>query len=170
MTCYDIFVIKNKFSSFSSSSSDDRIRNGAKKLAKARTITQQGRLDSFFTVSRTVTTTTPTMKKAEANIATNKGLKRKNGFTNNTTPKEIKSLILTMSSSTSKVQTKTQAANTQRNESKTLTSGSTVSVKQPGKQVSVKINKNGTIQNCHEILKSIQREYEQFEVDMRQSD
>ncbi|CAF0927364.1 unnamed protein product [Rotaria sordida] len=152
MTCYDIFVIKNKFSSFSSSSSDDRIRNGAKKLAKARTITQQGRLDSFFTVSRTVTTTTPTMKKAEANIATNKGLKRKNGFTNNTTPKEIKSLILTMSSSTSKVQTKT------------------VSVKQPRKQVSVKINKNGTIQNCHEILKSIQREYEQFEVDMRQSD
>ncbi|CAF4084618.1 unnamed protein product [Rotaria sp. Silwood2] len=75
-----------------------------------------------------------------------------------------------MSSSTSKVQTKTQAANTQRNESETLRSGSTVSAKQPGKQVPSKINKNGTIKNCHEILKSIQREYEQFEVNMDQSD
>lgn len=35
--------------------SEDRIRNGAKKLAKARTTTQQGRLDSFFSVSHTVT-------------------------------------------------------------------------------------------------------------------
>jgi hypothetical protein len=47
-----------------SSSSEDRIRNGVKKLAKARTITQQGRLDSFFTVSHTVSTSTPTAKKA----------------------------------------------------------------------------------------------------------
>jgi hypothetical protein len=47
-----------------SSSSEDRIRNGVKKLAKARTITQQGRLDSFFTVSHTVSTSTPTTKKA----------------------------------------------------------------------------------------------------------
>ncbi|CAF0898010.1 unnamed protein product [Rotaria sp. Silwood1] len=67
--------------------SEDRIRNGAKKLAKARTTTQQGRLDSFFTVSHTVTATTPTTKKAEANIATNKGLKRKNGPTNDSTSK-----------------------------------------------------------------------------------
>ena len=37
--------------------SEDRIRNGAKKLAKARTITQQGRLDSFFAISHTVSTT-----------------------------------------------------------------------------------------------------------------
>lgn len=32
--------------------SEDRIRSGAKKLAKARTSTTQGRLDSFFTVVR----------------------------------------------------------------------------------------------------------------------
>ena len=38
--------------------SEDRIRNGAKKLAKARTITQQGRLDSFFSISHTVSATT----------------------------------------------------------------------------------------------------------------
>jgi flap endonuclease-1 len=29
---------------------EERVRNGAKKLAKARTGTTQGRLDSFFTV------------------------------------------------------------------------------------------------------------------------
>jgi len=40
------------------------MRNGAKKLAKARTTTQQGRLDSFFTMSHTVSATTPTTKKA----------------------------------------------------------------------------------------------------------
>jgi hypothetical protein len=49
---------------FFSSFSEDRIRNGSKKLIKARSITQQGRLDSFFTVSHNVTTTTPTTKKA----------------------------------------------------------------------------------------------------------
>ena len=43
-------------------SSEDRIRNGAKKLVKARATTQQGRLDAFFTVSHTVSTTTPTKK------------------------------------------------------------------------------------------------------------
>ncbi|CAF3188133.1 unnamed protein product [Rotaria socialis] len=58
-----------------------RIRNGAKKLAKARTTTQQGRLDSFFTVSHNVTTTTPIAKKAEIQNATNKGLKRKKDAT-----------------------------------------------------------------------------------------
>ncbi|CAF3607870.1 unnamed protein product [Rotaria socialis] len=61
--------------------SEDRIRNGAKKLAKARTTTQQGRLDSFFTVSHNVTTTTPIAKKAEIQNATNKGLKRKKDAT-----------------------------------------------------------------------------------------
>ncbi|CAF4795520.1 unnamed protein product [Rotaria sp. Silwood1] len=75
-----------------------------------------------------------------------------------------------MSSSSSKVQRKTQVVNTQRNESKISTSGSTVNVKQPEKQVSSKIIKNGTIKNCHNILKSIQREYEQFEVNMNESD
>jgi len=44
--------------------SEDRIRNGSKKLMKARAITQQGRLDTFFSVSRTVSTTTPIAKKA----------------------------------------------------------------------------------------------------------
>jgi len=66
---------------------EDRIRNGAKKLAKARTTTQQGRLDSFFTVSHTVSATTPNTKKVEVQNATNKGLKRKNGPANDTTPK-----------------------------------------------------------------------------------
>lgn len=41
---------------------EDRIRNGAKKLSKARATTQQGRLDSFFTVSHTVSATTPAKK------------------------------------------------------------------------------------------------------------
>ncbi|CAF1611092.1 unnamed protein product [Adineta ricciae] len=58
---------------------EDRIRNGAKKLAKARMTTQQGRLDTFFTVSHTVSATTPNSKKAEVQTAANKGLKRKNG-------------------------------------------------------------------------------------------
>jgi hypothetical protein len=44
--------------------SEDRIRNGSKKLMKARAITQQGRLDTFFSVSRTVSTTKPIAKKA----------------------------------------------------------------------------------------------------------
>jgi hypothetical protein len=43
--------------------SEDRIRNGSKKLTKARATTQQGRLDTFFSVSRTVTTTKSTAKK-----------------------------------------------------------------------------------------------------------
>lgn len=33
--------------------SEDRVRNGAKKLIKARSGTTQGRLDSFFTFSTT---------------------------------------------------------------------------------------------------------------------
>jgi flap endonuclease-1 len=44
--------------------SEDRIRNGVKKLIKARTTTQQGRLDSFFSISHTVTATIPNTKKA----------------------------------------------------------------------------------------------------------
>jgi flap endonuclease-1 len=44
--------------------SEDRVRNGSKKLTKARSTTQQGRLDTFFSVTRNVTTTTPTTKKA----------------------------------------------------------------------------------------------------------
>jgi len=56
---------------------EDRIRNGSKKLAKARSTTQQGRLDTFFSVSRTVTTTTlKTAKKTESPVPANKGLKR----------------------------------------------------------------------------------------------
>jgi len=56
-------VLKKKiFESFCFS--EDRIRNGSKKLTKARATTQQGRLDTFFSISRTVTTTTPTAKKA----------------------------------------------------------------------------------------------------------
>jgi len=56
---------------------EDRIRNGAKKLAKAQTTTQQGRLDSFFAISHTVSATVPMTKKAETQNGTNKGLKRK---------------------------------------------------------------------------------------------
>lgn len=63
---------------------EDRIRNGAKKLAKARTTTQQGRLDSFFSVSHTVSAS---IKKAETPNSANKGLKRKNGPGNEGTPK-----------------------------------------------------------------------------------
>ncbi|CAF1355437.1 unnamed protein product [Adineta steineri] len=66
---------------------EDRIRNGVKKLAKARTTTQQGRLDSFFTVSHTVSATTPNAKKAAAQTIPNKGLKRKNDATNENTAK-----------------------------------------------------------------------------------
>jgi len=33
--------------------SEDRVRNGSKKLNKARSGTTQGRLDSFFTISST---------------------------------------------------------------------------------------------------------------------
>ncbi|UJR28783.1 hypothetical protein I4U23_010009 [Adineta vaga] len=66
---------------------EDRIRNGIKKLTKARTTTQQGRLDSFFTISHTVSASTPNSKKAEAQTVANKGLKRKNGPGNDTTPK-----------------------------------------------------------------------------------
>ncbi len=43
--------------------SEDRIRNGSKKLTKARSTTQQGRLDKFFSVARKVTTTKSTTKK-----------------------------------------------------------------------------------------------------------
>lgn len=39
---------------------EERVRNGSKKLSKARTISQQGRLDSFFSVTRKVKTTTKT--------------------------------------------------------------------------------------------------------------
>ena len=46
---------------------EERIRNGSKKLAKSRTTAQQGRLDSFFSITRTVTTTTP-KKKSVVNI------------------------------------------------------------------------------------------------------
>ncbi len=68
--------------------SEERIRNGSKKLTKARATTQQGRLDKFFSVSRSITTTTPTAKKAESPIAANKGLKRKkNAATTETKPK-----------------------------------------------------------------------------------
>jgi len=57
---------------------EDRIRNGAKKLSKARSTTQQGRLDSFFSVTRKVTTTTPTKNKPNPPaIAVSKTLKRK---------------------------------------------------------------------------------------------
>ncbi|XP_043276966.1 flap endonuclease 1 [Venturia canescens] len=41
---------------------EDRIRNGAKKLLKARNTSTQGRLDTFFKV---LSTTTPTKRKAE---------------------------------------------------------------------------------------------------------
>jgi hypothetical protein len=63
---YSTDVVHNQYQHWNlfSSSSEDRIRNGAKKLAKARTTTQQGRLDSFFTISHTVTATIPTTKKA----------------------------------------------------------------------------------------------------------
>lgn len=33
--------------------SEDRVRNGSKKLIKARSSTTQGRLDSFFSISST---------------------------------------------------------------------------------------------------------------------
>jgi hypothetical protein len=59
-----VFYLSLNIKIFSLSSSEDRIRNGAKKLAKARTTTQQGRLDSFFTISHTVSSTTPNTKKA----------------------------------------------------------------------------------------------------------
>ncbi|CAF0879203.1 unnamed protein product [Rotaria sp. Silwood1] len=68
-------------------SSEDRIRNGSKKLIKARTTTQQGRLDTFFSVSRTISTAVPTVKKTESPIAANKGLKRKTGPTTDNKPK-----------------------------------------------------------------------------------
>ncbi|CAF1227880.1 unnamed protein product [Rotaria sordida] len=60
---------------------EDRIRNGSKKLMKARSTTQQGRLDTFFSVARTISTAVPTVKKVESPIAANKGLKRKPGPT-----------------------------------------------------------------------------------------
>lgn len=66
---------------------EDRIRNGAKKLFKARSTTQQGRLDTFFSVSRTVTATTSASKKVESPVATNKGLKRKVGANADTNAK-----------------------------------------------------------------------------------
>ncbi|KAL1454502.1 hypothetical protein WDU94_010742 [Cyamophila willieti] len=46
---------------------EDRIRNGAKKLAKARTGTTQGRLDSFFTVVRQEKRKSEDSKKTPAN-------------------------------------------------------------------------------------------------------
>ncbi|UJR20801.1 hypothetical protein I4U23_023914 [Adineta vaga] len=67
--------------------SEDRIRNGSKKLTKARATTQQGRLDTFFTVSRTVTATTSNVKKPESPIVANKGLKRKAGAASETKAK-----------------------------------------------------------------------------------
>ncbi|CAF1065121.1 unnamed protein product [Adineta ricciae] len=72
---HDILVLNTRKSFFSFS--EERIRNGSKKLAKARSTTQQGRLDKFFTVSRTVTAKTSSPKKSEAPIVTIKGLKRK---------------------------------------------------------------------------------------------
>lgn len=45
---------------------EERIRNGAKKLMKARGSSTQGRLDGFFTVL----STTPAKRKAESNKAT----------------------------------------------------------------------------------------------------
>ncbi|XP_065167161.1 flap endonuclease 1 [Atheta coriaria] len=46
--------------------SEERVRNGAKKLAKARGVTTQGRLDGFFKVL----STTPAKRKAEPKKAT----------------------------------------------------------------------------------------------------
>lgn len=69
--------------------SEERIRNGSKKLSKARTITQQGRLDSFFSVTRKVKTTTKTspIKKVESPIVPNQTLKRKAATTTETKSK-----------------------------------------------------------------------------------
>ncbi|CAF2403636.1 unnamed protein product [Rotaria sp. Silwood2] len=72
---------------FNYHSSEDRIRNGSKKLMKARSTTQQGRLDTFFSVSRTISAAVPTVKKTESPIAANKGLKRKTGPTADNKPK-----------------------------------------------------------------------------------
>lgn len=70
------------------SSREERIRNGSKKLAKARTATQQGRLDSFFKVTRKVTTTTTSPKKPEAPPPPKiTGLKRKTTTTSQTKTK-----------------------------------------------------------------------------------
>ncbi|XP_050433715.1 flap endonuclease 1 [Adelges cooleyi] len=57
--------------------SEDRVRNGAKKLIKARSGTTQGRLDSFFTFS-----TTPNKRKMEqAKAAADANKKSKKGNT-----------------------------------------------------------------------------------------
>jgi hypothetical protein len=69
---------------------EERIRNGSKKLAKARSTNQQGRLENFFTTSRSVTTTTPKAKKTATSttpIPANTGLKRKKAETSETKPK-----------------------------------------------------------------------------------
>ncbi|CAF3536382.1 unnamed protein product [Rotaria socialis] len=76
-----------------------------------------------------------------------------------------------MSSSTSTVQKKNQVTNTQRSQSENLPSGSpATTIKDPKKQVSGTVNKTVPIKNCHDFLKSIQHEYEQFEVNMDERD
>lgn len=54
--------------------SEDRVRNGAKKLLKARSGTTQGRLDSFFKVLPS-TNTTPKRKQEVKKLGSNKKAK-----------------------------------------------------------------------------------------------
>ncbi|CAF1626257.1 unnamed protein product [Adineta ricciae] len=93
-----------------------------------------------------------------------------------------------MSSASANIQTKIQAANVLRHELEALKTGRVsiisidnciiifllnyfqkVYVQQPGSLVFFKSDKDTTLKNCHENLKSLQREYEQIGSKMDQS-
>ncbi|CAF1386679.1 unnamed protein product [Adineta ricciae] len=74
-----------------------------------------------------------------------------------------------MSSASANIQTKIQAANVLRHELEALKTGRKVYVQQPGSLVFFKSDKDTTLKNCHENLKSLQREYEQIGSKMDQS-
>ncbi|CAF1416812.1 unnamed protein product [Adineta steineri] len=129
---------------------------------KARSITQQGRLDTFFSISRTVTTTTPAAKKTETAVTPNKGLKRKAGATTDAKAKG-------KAGGGSAKKPKIKATNVLRHELETLKPGRKVYIQQPGSLVFFKGDKDTALKNCHENLKSLQRENQQLESKMDQT-
>ncbi|CAF4765421.1 unnamed protein product [Rotaria socialis] len=134
---------------------EDRIRNGSKKLMKARSTTQQGRLDTFFSISRTISTAAKTVKKPESPVTMNKGLKRKAA----TADKKSKSKAGAGSAKKSKI----QATNVLRHELETLKSGRKVYLQQPGSLVFFKSDKDTALKNCQQNLQSLQRQHEELQ-------
>ncbi|CAF0776957.1 unnamed protein product [Didymodactylos carnosus] len=152
---------------------EERIKNGAKKLTKARGTSQQGRLDSFFTVSHVVSTTgTAKTKTTELGKKANNGVKRKS-----TASKSDSTDVKTKSTQRFKIEGLSRfitlilllsimiinETNVLRHELETLKPNRNVYTVQTGTNIFFKSNKNIALQSCLETLKSLQHELKECE-------